>query len=602
MKRLVGTAIGLGVIALLICIPAVFYGKGTVTPTFEDTTITNYVANFDVAENGDMDVTETITVDFPGYGKHGIFRFWDIVDDNSPHARRTPEGISVTRDGSNEPFELSWEDHHRQRVAKIGSADTTLDVGQHIYVIKYHIDGVLAENVKRITGEDVDTMFYWQLIPRGWQQTIEQSTLTVHLPVPAQADVKCAIGNDSETGCTAEGGGTTDLTVTTGPIADRTPVTIATGLDMETPPQGNSVPWTGRWDRVLSTHLPLLIFVLLAAAGALAFGSILGAKSREKPPGFPVLYEPPAGIGPAQGKYIYSETVDRTTYVATLMHAAERGAIDLTRGQNDSWTITDKAGPAGWAGLDPVTTDIAHILGGPGSSFTAQKKDVSAGLRLKSEVERFDSSVETWAKTSGNMISSGLGGLGGLLVLAGFGLMLAGIIWNPFSMTALGADPRCLRHRRRLADGDRFRHQPDPRRSGPVVAGRWLPPDAGHAVEQAAVRLLRPQGALHRLHPVGGGARLRRRVGGQVPRRGRRGAAGAALLRRGVRRHERRCLRELDGRRLRQHRERGDLVVQRHPELVLERWRWRRLLRRRRRRRRRWRVVVTSPRASQRPY
>ena len=132
-----------------------------------------------------MDVTETLTVDFPVYGKHGIFRFWDIVDDNAPHARRTPEDISVTRDGSDEPFELSWEDHHRQRVAKIGDADTTLDVGEHTYVIKYHIDGVLDENVEKITDVDVDTMFYWQLIPRGWQQTIEKSTLTVHLPVPA---------------------------------------------------------------------------------------------------------------------------------------------------------------------------------------------------------------------------------------------------------------------------------------------------------------------------------------------------------------------------------------------------------------------------------
>ncbi len=441
MKRLVGTAIGLGVIALLLCIPALFYGSGEASDNYEDTTITNYVADFNVADNGDLDVTETITVDFPGFGKHGIFRFWDIVDDNAPHARRTPEDISVTRDGSDEPFELSWADHHRQRVAKIGSADTTLDVGEHTYVIKYHIDGVLDQNVEKVTGEDVDTMFYWQLIPRGWQQSILKSTLTVHLPEPAQAEVKCAIGNDSDTGCTAEGGGTNDLTVTTGPIADRTPVTIATGLDMKTPPEGNSVPWTGRWDRVLSTHLPLLVFVLLAAAGALGFGSILGAKSREKPPGFPVLYEPPAGIGPAQGKYIYSETVDRTTYVATLMHAAERGAIDLTRGEKDSWTIRDKAGPAGWAGLDPVTTDIAHILGGPGSSFTAQKKDVSAGLRLKQEVDRFDSSVETWSKTSGNMISSGLGGFGGLLVLAGFGLMLVCAIWNPFSMTALGLIP-----------------------------------------------------------------------------------------------------------------------------------------------------------------
>jgi hypothetical protein len=440
VKRLVGTAIGLGVIAFLLCIPAFFYGSGKVEASYEDTSITNYVADFDVAKNGDLDVTETITVDFPVYGKHGIFRFWDKIDPNNPHARLVPEGISVTRDGSSEPFEMSNEDHGRFRVAKIGSAGTTLDLGEHTYVIKYHIDGVLTENKPKVTREDVPTMFFWQLIPRGWQQNIDKSTLTVHLPVAAQSVVKCAIGTDSDTGCTAEGGGTKDLTVTTGPIAARTPVTIATGLDMATPDPGHSVPWTGRWDRVLSSHLPLLVFVILAALGATAFGSILGAKSREKTPGFPVLYEPPAGIGPAQAKYIYSETVDRSTYVATLMHAAEKGAVDLTR-NGESWTITDKAGPQGWAGLDPVTTDSAHILGGPGSSFTARKKDVSAGLRLKDEIARFDSSVETWAKSSGNMVSSGLGGLGGLLVLAGFGLMLVCAIWNPFSMTALGLIP-----------------------------------------------------------------------------------------------------------------------------------------------------------------
>jgi hypothetical protein len=326
-------------------------------------------------------------------------------------------------------------------VAKIGDANTLLDSGEHTYVIKYHIDGILDANNKKVTGGDGDSMFYWQLIPRGWQQNIEKATLTVHLPVAAQQDVKCAIGNDAETGCTAQGGGTKDLTITSGPIADRTPLTIATALDMKTPPEGNEVPWTGRWDRVLSTHLPLLIIVLLAALGALGFGSILGAKSREKPPGFPVLYEPPAGIGPAQAKYIVDETVDRSTYVATLMYAAEKGAVDLTRGPNDAWTITDKAGPAGWAGLDPVTTDIAHILGGPGSSFTAQKKDVSAGLRLKDEVERFDSSVDAWGRSSGNMVKSGLGGFGGMLVLGGFGLMLVCAIWNPFSMSALGLVP-----------------------------------------------------------------------------------------------------------------------------------------------------------------
>src|SRR3954454_1479827 len=129
MKRLMGTAIGLAVVALLLCIPALFYSNGKVQPLSEETTISNYVADFDVAKNGDLDVTETLTVDFPVYGKHGIFRFWDKVDPNNPNARLVPEDISVTRDGDSEPFEMSTEDHGRFRVAKIGDADTTLDVG-----------------------------------------------------------------------------------------------------------------------------------------------------------------------------------------------------------------------------------------------------------------------------------------------------------------------------------------------------------------------------------------------------------------------------------------------------------------------------------------
>ena len=77
------------------------------TPNYEDTTITSTSRTSTSTTNGDLDVTETITVDFPVYGKHGIFRFWDSVDDNAPHARRDPEDITVTRDGSDEPFELS---------------------------------------------------------------------------------------------------------------------------------------------------------------------------------------------------------------------------------------------------------------------------------------------------------------------------------------------------------------------------------------------------------------------------------------------------------------------------------------------------------------
>ncbi|GAB3249572.1 DUF2207 domain-containing protein [Nocardioides dilutus] len=438
MIRLVGYTIGVAVIAALLSIPALFFGDGEPTANYEDTSISSYVADFTVRDNGDLEVTETITVDFPVYGKHGIFRFWDRVDPNDDNARRDPEDISVTRDGRDEPFELSNEDHGRFRVAKIGSADVTLETGEHVYVIKYHIDGVITEGADEITSER--SQFYWQLIPGGWQQSIDSATLTVHLPVESESEVQCAIGWESATGCEAQGAGTKDLTVTTGPIGPRTPLSVATGLDMATPEAGNALPWTPRFDRVLGRSVPVLAIVLLLGLGAGILGGIVGARSREKPPGFPVLYAPPDGIGPAQAKYIYSESIDRETYVATLMYAAEKEAIDLNR-EGDTWTIKDRNGPAGWAGLDPVTLGTAHILGGPGSTFTANKKDVTAGKRLRDEISLFDNSVESWAKSSGNLVTSGLGGMGGFLVLAGFAGVIAIAIWNPFSMTMVGLIP-----------------------------------------------------------------------------------------------------------------------------------------------------------------
>ena len=108
VKRLVGYTIGLGRRRPAVCIPAFFFGDGEATANYEDTTII-------VVRRGlrrrrrtaTWTSTETITVDFPGYGKHGIFRFWDLVDENDAARAAHPEDITVTRDGSDEPFELS---------------------------------------------------------------------------------------------------------------------------------------------------------------------------------------------------------------------------------------------------------------------------------------------------------------------------------------------------------------------------------------------------------------------------------------------------------------------------------------------------------------
>ena len=435
MKRALAYLIGLAVVFLAVLAPAAFYSIDLSSDAADEpTSITSYVADFDVDDQGDLTATEKITVDFPVGGRHGIFRFFDKSDPNDANARLVPHDIVVTMDGHDVPVELLSEDHGRYVNAKIGDAAVTVPTGEHTYTIAYRIDGVLREG----TGGH-ETQFYWNLVPGGWQQPIEKTDLTVHLPVAAE-DVQCAVGSGESAGCRAKGEGTQTLRVRTGPLPPTTPVTVKAGLDMPTPPAGTTLPWSPRFDRVLSQSVSGLLVVLVLAVLAGLAGFVLTTRARERNPQFPVLYAPPEGIGPAQAAYLVTEDVDDEQYVATLMYAAEHGAIDLGRA-DDAWTITDKQGAAGGAGLDEVTSSVAHLLGGPGTSFTASPDDVSAGKRLKTEIASFEEHTKSWAKRGGLMVSSGLGGWGAIVVGACFIGVIAIAIWNPLSMSAIALIP-----------------------------------------------------------------------------------------------------------------------------------------------------------------
>ena len=437
MKRVVGVVVWLALLLGVMLWPAISYDWSTAAATYEETTIRTYVADFTVDDDGDLHATETLTIDFPGYGKHGIFRFFDEADQSATNARREPYDISVTRDGSPEPFELLNENNGRITNVRIGSADVTIPAGEHTYVIDYRIDGVVEEGT---TGQP--TQFYWNLIPGGWLQEIETANLTVHLPVPASG-VQCARGAGQAGGCTAEGDGTETVTVDVEALSPNTPVTVKIGLDMPTPDTGTSVPWAARFDPVLGRSLTNLLLVLALAVLAGAFGAWQAGKVRAKTPPYPLQYGPPDGIGPAQGAYIMTERTGKEDFVASIMEAAAKGSLRLDR-SGDSWTVTDTQGPQGWAGLDPVTQRVARLTGGPGLAFTASPGSVSSGEKLKTELAGFESATRSWATSEGFMQRAGLGCLGGLFVIGGgvLALLIAG--GNFFDMGIVALIPGML--------------------------------------------------------------------------------------------------------------------------------------------------------------
>ncbi|MCZ4500334.1 MAG: hypothetical protein JWQ74_2889 [Marmoricola sp.] len=435
MKTLVGRVLGLVILAAIIGIGAVNVDSGDVTA--DNATITDYKAVFDVGADGTLTAVETLKVDFPTYAdKHGIFRFFDTRVPNFPKNRLIPTDVTITRNGQSEPFEELKESRGRYRNFKIGSADATVE-GENTYQISYRIKGALTHGF-----DGAQTQFYWNLIPQGWRMPTKQYDLVVHLPA-AGTDIQCGVGVGADTTtcqvASTDGGKT--LEVKGGSISPNVPVTVKTNLAIATP-EANTRAWSSNLDPLLGQHPVLLGFVLLLALAAAVGGSLLSLSVREKAPPYPLMYAPPEGIGPAQAAYLLTEKVENKAFVATMMYAAEQGAVTLQQ-DGAAWTMTGTDKPETWAKLDAVTAQSGEALGvlNPGGSFTASSQDVAAGKQLKTVLSSFEADTEGWAKTNGLMVTSGLGGFGAIVLIAG----LVATVWlgafNPFNMSLIALVP-----------------------------------------------------------------------------------------------------------------------------------------------------------------
>jgi hypothetical protein len=147
MARLFKMLIPLVLIAFGVLWPVVFSaGFGTTggggSDVEDPVRISDYSAHYTVSADGTLHAVETITGEFPS-GRHGIFRYWDITNQNSPRVRQVPQIESILLDGDPESYQMLWEGRERFRVAKIGDPDWTLAPGTHVFEIRYTHRGVL---------------------------------------------------------------------------------------------------------------------------------------------------------------------------------------------------------------------------------------------------------------------------------------------------------------------------------------------------------------------------------------------------------------------------------------------------------------------------
>ena len=123
--------------------PLLLSAVPTTSGTLSDpVTISSLEADFTVDRDGMMQATETITAEFPS-GRHGIFRYWDVANQNDSHVRQVPRVAEISLDGQPVPYEFLWKNGQRFLVAKIGDPDSYVVSGTHVYRIRYSIPGVL---------------------------------------------------------------------------------------------------------------------------------------------------------------------------------------------------------------------------------------------------------------------------------------------------------------------------------------------------------------------------------------------------------------------------------------------------------------------------
>lgn len=410
-------------------------GLGEPTPG----TIVDYDARFELAVYGDLAVEESLVVELPPYDPPtGFTRYFDRVDGSDERARRRVRDVTATLDGDPVPVRMTTAGRGRFDVATIGDPDVDIGAGRHRVVIRYQVRNVLEPGE---AGEG--SALHWDLLPASWPQDVGRSELTVELPEPP-LDVECGIGPDpSPPVCDdVSGQDTTTLVVRTGELPGHTPVRVRLGL---TTPLGKTVhlPWEPRYDVVLGQSRTTLALVLGGALLAGLLGLLLARRNRPRPPGGVRSEEPPAGLGPAQEAYLLRGRVDGSAYAASLAHAAQHGAVDLV-GRDDTWVVADRSSRFGWAGLDPVTTRVAHLLGGPGTTFVVDPSSAASGERLTAEVAALDTHAEEWARAAGLVEVVRPSRLLALVVPVGLAAAAAAVLWNPLDMSIAGLVPGAL--------------------------------------------------------------------------------------------------------------------------------------------------------------
>ena len=107
VRRVIRWLILLALIAIAVLWPLVFAGSSSAAGPFDDPVMfSEYRPTSMSTATATSTPPETIPREFPS-GRHGLFRYWDIANPNSPRVRQQPEITSILHGRQSNPLPVA---------------------------------------------------------------------------------------------------------------------------------------------------------------------------------------------------------------------------------------------------------------------------------------------------------------------------------------------------------------------------------------------------------------------------------------------------------------------------------------------------------------
>ncbi|WP_017931253.1 DUF2207 domain-containing protein [Robiginitomaculum antarcticum] len=397
-------------IGLLVALTLIFAGYA-----HAEERITSYGITMEATENGDLIITENITVNVEGDQiRRGIFRDFPryLLRETGQKIPQRYEDIRVTLDGERVKYETSRNGN--QMRLRIGDEDIMVSHAIHTYAISYRVPNAL----RRADGREE---IYWNPIGAFWLFPIDRAEITLKLPDGINADgivfYRGGQGSNSRTAPQVAREGPVTRYVFDTPFARLEGLTMSLIVE-----QGSFAPLTTAQKRAQwweqyggSAALGMALAALLAMFG-LGWNRV--GRDPDKGPIIP-LYGPPENLSPAVASYIYYRRIKgHQPIIATLTNLAIKDylKIDVDKKVTTIITLNNENGE----GL-PAEEQLLYDKAFKGKTVRLGRKPNPA---FASAARKFSTYL---TKHFGNPYYKRNGGYVFLFTLLAFGGIIAGV-------------------------------------------------------------------------------------------------------------------------------------------------------------------------------